>query len=206
MANSLPPENERNVVVRDRTSYPSNSRDKRGPQHNPKQVVKGNLKTGLSTRIVGGFLAEKGKNMGHHLLFEVLWPAVKSMLYDMGIGALDSVLPGESRKNPYNRNGYVVRYDRPTANKELTATDRIYHNFNAVTFATYGEAKVLLDTMKDAVACYGKVTVGDFYVYAGIRQDFSDNNYGWYDLSTAKIVASGREWSVRLPVTVPITE
>ena len=73
-----------------------------------------------------------------------------------------------------------------------------------VIISSLGAAVDVLNQMDDSIAEYQVVSVADFYDLVGLPAPYTGNNYGWTDLSSAKIVGVRDGYIIRLPRAVPI--
>lgn len=134
------------------------------------------------------------------LLKEYIKPRVKDIAYSMFEAALntidnsiqmmiyENVRPGyrgsvvnKSGQVPYNK---ISTQSRPYSPTSVSAS----YNYNEVIYVTYGEADAVLTAMKEWIASYGSVSVAryyDFSNYQGSQRSYTDNDYGWTDLSFA---------------------
>lgn len=73
------------------------------------------------------------------------------------------------------------------------------NSYEEITFETHLDAARELSAMEDLIYEYGFVSVADFWDLMGLPADFSDNKYGWYDLSDADIKMCHGGWKLILP-------
>ena len=66
-------------------------------------------------------------------------------------------------------------------------------------FATRRDAEEILNYMGDLIDEYGFVTVADFYDLVGVSGNYTDNKYGWTDISNAEIVRVKDGYMIKLP-------
>ena len=190
--------------------YPSNSRKSReaprASKPDPKNVEKiitGRVlrrKKRLSQRVSHSIFAEdSGGSEGilEYIIIEILIPAAKNMLYDAGSMGLERALYGAFRpKSRADRpgKGYVSynRVRRSPASAEygqhtISARTRAHHEFDDLILATRGEAEEVLDQLIELIELYDQATVADLYSLVGFPGEFTDNKWGWYDLSSASV-------------------
>ena len=85
---------------------------------------------------------------------------------------------------------------------EIDSRNRMRHNFNDVILDSRGEAEEVLSHLVDLTIDYGMASVADLYDLVGITSKFTDNNYGWNDLSGASVSRVRDGYLVNLPKTV----
>lgn len=202
----------------DAEAYPSNSHTKKAAVEKKKveQVATGKVtrkKPSLSKRVTGSLVSEDADkdSVFSYIMYDVLIPATKSMISDMVSGGVEMLLFGSTRgarrgtgtkgaKVQYNR---VNRsYDQPIGGREISYTDRARHNFDEITLDSRGEAEEILSKLVELADVYGAATVADLYDLAGVTSDWSDNKYGWENLSRAYVERTRGGYLINLPKTV----
>lgn len=197
------------------TSYPSNSQFKlqkpEPPTPEPKKVEKVTTgvvkqqKKGLGRKIVETFVGEDVVNVRQYLIHDVLVPAIKSTLSDMVQGGIEMMLFGERKGTKTRRDGNrsYVSYNSYSApdnkRREMTQQSRARHDFGDIVLQTRGEAEEVLSHLVDLTIDYGQATVSDLYDLVGITGQFTDNKYGWTDLSRASISRTRDGYVLVLP-------
>lgn len=66
-------------------------------------------------------------------------------------------------------------------------------------FATRRDAEEILNCMGDLIDEYGFVTVDDLYDLVGVSGNYTDNKYGWTNISNAEIVQVRDGYMIELP-------
>lgn len=66
-------------------------------------------------------------------------------------------------------------------------------------FATRRDAEEILNYMGDLIDEYRFVTVADLYDLIGVSGNYTDNKYGWTDISNAEIVRVRDGYMIKLP-------
>lgn len=80
------------------------------------------------------------------------------------------------------------------------------NKFDEIVWDTYGEAKIVLDTLDEIMQEQEIVTVSDLYNEAGVTCPFTGDYLGWTDISSAKIVTDGNVYWIKLPPAKEITD
>ncbi len=162
-----------------------------------KKVVKGTVqvKPGLVKKFTQAFIAEDLKTAMLYILADKIVPGIKETV----LKGLEIVLfgSGSSGGRTVRRDGRGVtdynssyRRDRERTMSERERLDRereermrrANHDFDDIRIPSRGEAERILDTLREAIDVYDKVTVADFYVACGLDHEYTDNRYGWEDL------------------------
>lgn len=200
----------------------SNSNNKRQPieekveTHVDKPVVAG-VKTKESKKLFGIFSKQDVKDIKDYVVYDVVIPSVKDTVSQVVSNAVDMMLFGEVRNRSRSRSSrgqstytsYNSMYDRPRSDRR-DRPDREERPSRSsepreLVFETRSEAAQVLDAMQDILDQYKICTVADMYDLVGITGSFTDNNWGWDDLRTARVVRSGRDgYSIELPRTISL--
>lgn len=199
-------------------NYPSNSNKKKEAVEEEKRVekvVKGEVKKkkrSLGRKFSDAFSEEDRQSVGDHILYDVLIPAAKNTISDMVKGGIDMFLfggKGGSRTTRDRGRSYVSYNDyyggrgsaqhRPR--QQISPRARARHDFDDIVLADRGEAEQVLSLLVDLVVDYGQATVADLYDLVGITSNFTDNKYGWVNLSRASVVRVRDGYLIQLPRT-----
>ena len=195
-------------------NYKSNSHKSKSKEKKVEKVVSGDVKTKKKSEIrkfTDNFISEDVDNVKSYIFGEVILPAVKDIISSTIRSAVDMLLYGDSRPSRSrgrndSRVSYERYYDRSDRRERSNKTyARTGYNFDDIIIADYGEAEEVLSQMDNLIDVYGIVSVGDFYDLVGIQGNFTDNKYGWTNISSAKIVRTrDGEYFIKLPRACPI--
>jgi hypothetical protein len=128
-------------------------------------------------------------------------------------GSIEVLLRGESRGSRTRRegsrsyvsyNGYYNRSDNREDRHSRQSINRARHNFNDIVFESRGEAEEVLSHLVDLTIDYNVASIADLYDLVGITSNFTDNKYGWDDLSRATVSRVRDGWMIDLPRTILI--
>lgn len=174
------------------------------------KVVKGKVKTKKNEmrRLSDIFISEDVANVKEFILLDVLVPSIKNALYDIIVGSLDKTLFGGRRSSSSGgrrSNADTITYT--SYSKSSKQDDRNYsrprtssgYGYDDILFDNRGEAEAVLDRMDELIESYGEVRVADMYDMAGITGNYTDNRYGWTDISTARIERTRQGYLIRMP-------
>lgn len=186
--------------------YSSNSnRDKQDDQTPEKKIEKviggaaKERKTPLSRRIMQNFTGADARSVGQYVLFDVVLPQIKDLIYDVGSSALQRSLFGDrgggkqsyssaSRRSvgytPYNAmSNAALPKSQPSQRAETPASDE----FGEIVVPTRGDAEVVMERMTNLIDMYGMVTVSDLKTSVGITPTFTDEKFGWIGMGGTDI-------------------
>lgn len=205
-------------------AYPGNSDKKRmNQQEEPKKEIKKvasatKRKKSMAKKFKEAFVGEDGddQSVADYILYDVLVPAAKNTISDMVTGGIEMILYGERRgssrmnrdrgRSYVNYSGYSTRRDdnraRNGSRVRRSARDRVYND--DIIIPTRGEAEQTIDSLLDIIDQYGSASIADLYSLTGIDSDFTDNSYGWTNLSTASVSRTRDGYILNLPRAYPI--
>lgn len=154
------------------------------------------------------FIAEDIHNVKTYIFLDVLIPAIKKALYDIGTNGLDMILyggDGVRKKSSVSKVSYGKCYDRENNRKADYRSSRNAYNYDDIIFETRGDAEAVLDAMNDIISQYGVVSVADLYDLAEVSNDnYAANKYGWRDIGGCKTTRINDGYILKLPRALPI--
>ena len=133
-------------------------------------------------------------------------PPAKNMLADTVTNGINMILFGHttgSRTRRDEQRSYVsynnYYRDDPRRRPTQTQRNRARHNFDDIILESRGEAEEVLSHLVDLTEDYGMASVADMYDLVGITSNFTDNKYGWDNLSMARVVRVRDGYLLELP-------
>jgi hypothetical protein len=218
----MPNDPEKELLERS-TMFPSNSRTPRGAEPERKKldkVIVGEAKQqkrSVWKRFSDSFAADTNQSVAEYVIYDVLIPAAKDLIFDTIRGALEMKMYGQKQGRGTNRDrgrSYPTNYNSisyrgreiRSPQVEISRTARARHDFDDVILPTRGDAEQVLTELNDLVIDYKAASVADFYELCGLDSSFTDNKYGWTDLRGAYVSRAGRGggYIINLPRTQPI--
>lgn len=157
--------------------------------------------------VLSEFISEDAKNIKSYVVGDVLIPSIKKAVCDIVKDSIEMLLYGgtkpSGRRSPADRVSYSSYSDRDS--RYVRDTRSSAYSYDDIEFDTRGEAQVVLDSMDDLMDTYGLVRVADLYDLVGITGSYTDNKYGWTNISSAKIdrTRSGK-YAIRMPRAIAI--
>lgn len=146
------------------------------------------------------------KDMLDDAVDQAIIPGIKGMLFDAGERMLDRVFGsgtgGGGRSSnaaarsmvtnvahvAYNKFTAPTVAARPNAVQPQQAMSRraqAVFDFEEIEFQTRQDASIILNLMYDHLENYGSVSVAEFYGWADVKGNFTDQKYGWRSLEGA---------------------
>lgn len=195
------------------------------PQRKPKEAlvktpVVERKKKGVTERLVNGLIGPNGvRAIAKYIGSEIVLPMVKDVFYDSFTTGLRMAVykdEGQRRnKNPQsnipwnstshssrnNKTSYNTQYQNSQVAKANVNSSTMY-SIREVGFPNRDEAAMVLDTMRYNIDQYGQVSVADYYDWVGMSNitTYTDVNYGWTDLYSARIITlRGGMFGITLP-------
>lgn len=207
-------------------NYPGNSKKERAEEAKSesarpeiKKIVttSGTVrKASLGSRMRETFAGEGARETGTYVFFDVIIPAVKAMVFDTITQGADRILFGgrdvirsgmanapRTRTN-YNQISTKAANNYPGRNfegggREISRAARNNHRFDEILLDSRGEAEMVLDTMQDLISRFQWVSVPEFYSMVDVTAEFTDEKWGWTNISTAQIRPSRGKYVILLP-------
>lgn len=189
---------------------PAEEREKVEPIVHGKVIQK---KPNVFKRAARGMVADDVTNVGDFVLTDVLMPAVRNLIYDIvsqgahrvlfgtargprrGVGTGGYSGPGTNLKTAYHRVTNEPIHREPT----ISRSDMARHNFDEIYLDDNAEAMDVLENLVARVERYGSASVADFYDYLGVTGGFTDQAYGWKNLSGAQVRQTRKGYTFDLP-------
>lgn len=153
-------------------------------------------------------ISEDARTVGSHILTEVIIPGFQKLISDMVKNGIDWLIYGvggrssSSSQSPFNsfRQISYDRYYSSAPKPQTQPTQRASsYDINDILFDDKGDAVQVLSTLKEWLNRYGRVSVGDFYDLVNIPYNFTDEKYGWKDLSVTEVVRSNGKYLINFP-------
>lgn len=161
------------------------------------------------------FLGES-ENLGDYIMHDVLIPAFRDTISDMGFGVIERLFGGGRVGGRGGRSQIVrdrgrsyvsyagVQNDNRGGRRDLDSGSRRRHNFENVVFLNKWNAEDVLAGLVERILEYQAVTVRDFYELSNIESEWTDNDYGWVSLREAYVDRTRDGWIIVLPNPRPL--
>lgn len=174
------------------------------------KVISGTAKTKKRSKIAQFFQGEDMQRIKSYIATDIVVPLIKKGITD----TLDIVLYGDTnrkKRSAANVVSYNRYYDEPRVARDRDRDRDRYerrpatYNFDDVIFDSRPEADHVLSAMNDVIDTYKMVSVADMYELSGLAGNWTDNNYGWFDLRSADIRRTrDGGYVLDLPKAVPL--
>ena len=159
-------------------------------------------------KIKDSIIAESFGNVVSYLCTEVVIPAAKSLLYDLGTKGLHRTLYGSSsdikqtNTSKISYGSYFISSPGSVrmAEPSKTLVNSSVFDYDNIYFSNRGDAEAVLETMCDMLETYQVVSVGDMYDLSNVdTSNYLVNDYGWTSLAGAKVMGDQNGYFIRFP-------
>lgn len=187
-----------------------------------KVVVK---KKSFGRKLKSVFIGDDSTSVWDYVMWDILVPAAKDTLSDAVSSGIEHILFGGARNRrprarSYNRGPqtpqvyhnyqrYSTRTERdvPPWRTDSPPTRRRRserHDLGDIILSTRVEAENVLNSLDDLVQRYDVVSVRDLLRLLGETPSYTDENWGWSDFSTARVIRSSGGYLLDLPAPSPL--
>lgn len=179
------------------------------PEKKIERVVSGEVKVkkkGFFSKMRDNLVSDDASSVKSYIFNDVLIPSFKKAVSDIVTNGIDIMLYGEARHSNKSTNSsrvsYTKFYDRDSDTRYRN--NRSNYSYNDVVVPTKADGERILDVLDDTIATYGCASVADFYDAVGVSTQYTDNNYGWTSIASARVVPVTDGWRIDLPRAMPI--
>lgn len=199
--------------------YKAEQQAKLSEEKKVSKVTSGRVRTKKKSEIAkmkDSIISPEASGMQSYIFGSVLIPAVKKLMSDIVKDGIDILLYGDTLRSSRDRD-YRDRYsngatyvsyrsysDRDRDDRERRRESRYAYDYKELIFDNRSDAKEVLDTLLDILDTYDSVSVGDLYDAVGMSHNYTDNDYGWTNLSSAEVVCIRGDYMLRLPKAKPL--
>lgn len=189
-------------------------------EEKPKNIVKGKVvvkKKSAFTKIKELFFGEDLKTSIENTVTDILVPAAKDAISDSITGTIETLLFGSSGRRLPRRgsssNEYRPKIDYSSSassytnrrvDRRTSSATRSRVKLDDIIFSNREDANNTLDILLEQINKYGKTSVAELYDMVGIVGNYTDNNYGWFELGQATVRRVRDGWAIILPEPEPL--
>lgn len=189
------------------------------PVKKVEKVVTGEVvvpKKSLGRKFKDLFIAVDLKTVVHHIGNDVLFPALRNMLYDGATEGVKRMIYGEQAirrrefgggqrityNNPISRGYRNAPPLRPPAGALPQRSTR--YDREEFILSSREEAALVLERMNDIIDSYEVASVADLNDLVGLQTSHTDNKWGWQFLGDVQIRQIREGYLLDLPPAEPI--
>ena len=200
---------------------PGNSNGSKRREESVKRVVTGRVRqrqTSVGRKVFETFAGNDMRSVGSGVLFDVIIPALKDLIFESGKEGLARSLYGGALRPNQMRPGSRIDYGGVTKkmttrivgggassrDRDIPQKARANHDFGDIILDSKGEAESALDALFDLVDTYELAAVSDLYEIVGLPWSYVDKKWGWQDLRGASTERTRDGYRLNLPKPIEI--
>lgn len=186
------------------------------------QVVTGVVterKKTLGRKFREQFRGDDARTVAELVIFDVVLPAMKNLIFDVGTEALKRTLFGGARPGgvvassvlgsarAVGTNYRAFSGSTPAAiaaagtpaSRDMTPEQRAMHDFSGILLDNRADAELVRDVLTQQIDDFGVATVNDFYAAVGVTPEFTSVKYGWKTLAQAQVRQTRDGYLLEMP-------
>lgn len=170
-------------------------------------------KPGLGSKLRDTFMGVSAREVGQHVVMDVIVPQLRGMVVDAGIQMLERTILGETRQRTSSTSsassrvrgsGYVAYNRFAGQGSESEPTNYRSNQVREVIVETRGDAQMVLDKLFEHIDRYNAVSVAYYYELVGITGKFTDHQWGWTNLNASGVSSVREGYRIELPAPISI--
>ena len=149
------------------------------------------------------FIPEDVSSVKTYILLDVIVPLIKKGISNI----VDVLLYGETRgekKGNASRVSYRSYYDNRDRDDRMGRSNVSKMTDVNIIVDSRAEAEAIISGLENLIDIYGIASVADMCDLADLEHNYTDNNYGWTSVKTAKIIARRDGYEIEMPKRMPI--
>lgn len=150
------------------------------------------------SRFLDTFVQEDANTISNHFLMNILIPTLKKTALETLEYIFYPDQPSKKSSKPYSYN------DISSGKRYRDEPQRTRYSYDEIIIPTRAKAFEVRDQMKEVIREYNFVRVADYYAFCGVSHEWTDNDWGWTDISNADIVSVRDGYIIKLPRPMPI--
>lgn len=163
-------------------------------------VVSGEVKrTGKKSN----FLSEDFRDVKNYVVSDVIVPAAKNTIVDIVTKGINMLIYGEDRSPSRRSSGTRFNYNGLSSSRyddrDIRPARRSTYDYDNLIYDTQGDAENVFEGMCDILDSCGSVSIGEMYDLSREQTISTDFDWGWTNLSTAKVAHVRDGWIIDLP-------
>lgn len=162
---------------------------------------------GAIKKFVSGVFKGDFRTVGAYLLNDLLKPTLR----DMGLNALHSTIDilfgdGSSKYSKYSSSSSKVRTSYSKSSTSTNSNSAFVASggtmttvLKEITFENYSDADEILNMLCEKIDKEGCASVADYYEYCKQKSDWTDHQWGWNSLASARSRRVNGGYVINLP-------
>lgn len=163
---------------------------------------------------LSSFLKDDANDIGDFIWNEIIKPTMKKLVYDVITDSIGMLLGQDNKsKTRYNKYRSYTYYDDYDWVSSSSRYDRFSYGgggyeerskkAKTIAFKTEEDANEVLHLMNERIRKYGRCSIMTLNDLAGVESEYTDEDWGWSNLSSAKIIHTSNGYELRLPKARP---
>lgn len=175
-------------------------------------------KKSVGSKFRESFAGDDAQSVGQFLLFDVIIPSVKDLVFKMINEGSRRALFGANGK-PSSSNGListVTNYGNMFSgggstilsgggSSSTVTKPRATYDYQEIMVSSRSDGERVLDTLGGLIDEYGNATVADLYACCNMTPDHTAVKWGWRSLEGAETKPVGDGYLLRMPKAVPLS-
>jgi hypothetical protein len=218
---------EKDATASQPLNYRANSQKSQQPEPEEAPRVVGPVVSGIAVerkesvrkKFLSAYAGDSAQSVGHYLLNDVVVPATKNLVSDLVTQGINRLLYGTTHRpnqggivgsvvgsrmtgvgyGKFFNGGASTQQSQQQAQPQMSAQARATHSFNEIYFPTRSDGEIVLEELRNLIEKYGNAKVVDFYLLSGITSAFTDQKYGWTNLSRASVMQTRQGYVIDMP-------
>lgn len=157
------------------------------------------------------FIESEVRDVKESIFMDIIMPAIKNTIADGISTFVDMMLFGDSGRTIRNQRGrsprgytsYSSMFESSPKKVQTTRT-RIGMSIDDVILGSRVDAEKVVRHLSDICEVYGMASVADLYDLVGYSTSYTDNKYGWHDISGYSITRVREGFLLNLPEPKPL--
>lgn len=172
-----------------------------------KKVVTGEVtvrKKPLGRALTDIFIAEDLETVKKFVIYDIVVPGIKRLIVDsVRMILLGEVGSGKDRGGFVNYNGVSTNRSKTNVPDPVDRT-RNRVDYRDITFRSRGDAEDVLRELRSLIEEYHQASIADYFDLLGQTSEYTDNKYGWFDLSRASVRPCSGGYYIEMPKPIVI--
>lgn len=190
-------------------SLKSREEKKTAPPKNLERVVTSEVKHKKKSIFEQIFVPDDIDAVKTYIVMDVIVPKIKSTILGIIQDGAEAMMYGESGAPSSSKRGYASKvsygkyYEQKNSGKPAPRQTSMY-DFEDVVIDNKGELLQVIDRLTELIDQFGAASVADLNELIGITGQYTDNDYGWTDVSNARVVHTRDGYTIKMPTVMPL--
>lgn len=158
-------------------------------------------------KMVDAFIPNDLNAVKQDIITNIIVPTVRKSLYNILKNTIDILINGEitdkdrgsSTRTRVSYSGYYNSSRNNESRSENTGSRNNGYDYGDIFVGSIAEANDVLDEMGAMIEQYGRASVHNLYECIGQRGNYNDHDFGWTNISRAKVVPDREGYRIVMP-------